>query len=539
MSFPSVNPTTTAAWKALEAHAVEAKNWHLRDLLASEADRFERMHIRVDDLLLFDYAKHRVSETTLSLLEQLFAECGAPEALQAQLSGEAINQTENRAVLHSALRDPRTEALLVNGEDARALAKGERDRMFAFAEAIRDGRKKSFTGKKFTHVVNIGIGGSDLGPRMAVEALKPFAHRGIQLHFVANVDGADLHETLQLVDPARTLFLVASKTFTTQETMANADAARTWLVQHLGDPSVVADHFAALSTNLAKVEAFGISAERTFGFWDWVGGRYSVWSSIGLPLAIAVGADGFRAFLAGAERIDRHAAEAPFRHNIPWLMAALGIWYRNFLGAATHAVLPYDQYLHRFAAFLQQMDMESNGKYLDRSGQRVTYATGPVVWGEPGTNGQHAFYQLIHQGTELIPSDFIASVVPQHPLHAHHAKLLSNFLAQTEALMMGRPEANSPYRVFEGNRPTSTLLFDALTPEALGALIALYEHKVFAQGVVWNVFSYDQWGVELGKEMANVVLPELEGDGPVGAHDASTTALIHHVRTLSSKALNS
>ena len=536
--LPRVNPTKTKAWKALEAHAAATANAAMRDLFAADPNRFERMHLHLEGLLLFDYAKHRVDEQTLSLLEQLFDQCGVSEGFKAQLAGDAINETENRAVLHSALRSSSTEALLVDGHDVRPLIARERERMLDFAESVRDGRVRSTSGKTFKHVVNIGIGGSDLGPRMAVEALKPFAHRGIQMHFVANVDGADLHETLLLLDPARTLFLVASKTFTTQETMANAEAARTWLLQHLGDPAAVADHFAALSTNLDKVKAFGIRPERTFGFWDWVGGRYSIWSSIGLPLAIAIGAEGFRSFLAGAERIDRHAAEAPFRQNIPWIMAALGIWYRNFLGAATHAVLPYDQYLHRFAAFLQQMDMESNGKYLDRNGQRVTYATGPVVWGEPGTNGQHAFYQLIHQGTELIPSDFIASVLPQHPLHAHHAKLLSNFLAQTESLMMGRPEATSPFRVFEGNRPSSTLLFDSMTPEALGALIALYEHKVFAQGLVWNLFSYDQWGVELGKEMANVVLPELEGDGPVGLHDSSTTALINHVRTLSSKALS-
>ncbi|MEY4171888.1 MAG: hypothetical protein RL485_257, partial [Bacteroidota bacterium] len=339
--LPRVNPTQTSAWKALEAHAAATADRHLRDLFAADSARFDRMHVRLDDLLLFDYAKHRVDETTLDLLAQLFDECGVADGFRAQLSGVAINETEGRAVLHTALRSSSTEALLVDGQDVRPLIARERDRMLGFAEAVRRGDVRSASGEKFKHVVNIGIGGSDLGPRMAVEALKPFAHRGIQLHFVANVDGADLHETLQLVDPERTLFLVASKTFTTQETMANAEAARTWLVQHLGDPAVVADHFAALSTNLAKVQAFGIDPERTFGFWDWVGGRYSVWSSIGLPLAIAIGADGFRQFLAGAERIDRHAADAPFRQNIPWLMAALGVWYRNFLGAATHAVLPY------------------------------------------------------------------------------------------------------------------------------------------------------------------------------------------------------
>ena len=531
MSFPSVNPTTTAAWKALEAHAKTAKDVHLRDLLSKEADRFERMHVRVEDLLLFDYAKHRVSEETLNLLEQLFHECGAVQALQAQMGGEAINQTEGRAVLHSVLRDPSTESFEVQGEDVRALARGERERMFAFADAIRDGRKKSFTGKKFTHIVNIGIGGSDLGPRMAVEALKPFSDRSLQMHFVANVDGSDLHECLMKVDPERTLFIVASKTFTTQETMANAEAARTWLIQKLGTTACTQKQFVALSTNSEKVKAFGISEKNTFGFWDWVGGRYSVWSAIGMPVCISIGSIQFQQFLDGAHAMDRHTAEQPFRQNIPQIMAALGIWYRNFMSAASHDVLPYDQYLHRFAAYLQQADMESNGKYVDRNGERVTYATGPVVWGEPGTNGQHAFYQLIHQGTELIPADFIASVLPEHPLHAHHAKLLSNFLAQTEALAIGRPKAATAYKVFEGNRPTSTLLFDRMNPFALGALIALYEHKIFFQGVIWNVYSYDQWGVELGKEMANAILPELEGDGELGAHDPSTTALLKHVRS--------
>ena len=525
-----MNPTKTRAWQALEAHS-SSFNLHLRDLLTDPA-RVSAQTIRLDDLLLFDYSKHRVTEETLGLLEQLFVETGAAEGFQAMLRGDKINATEGRAVLHTALRDPRTEPLLVDGVDVRALASGERHRMYAFADAVRAGRKRGHTGLRFNHIVNIGIGGSDLGPRMAYEALKPFSDRDLQIHFVSNVDGADLHECLRQLDPERTLFLVASKTFTTQETMANAEAARAWLIQQLGDPACTEKHFVALSTNAEKVAAFGITPEHTFGFWDWVGGRYSVWSAIGMPLCIALGSEQFQSFLDGAHRIDRHAAEAPFRQNIPQIMAALGIWYRNFLGASSHAVLPYDQYLHRFAAYLQQADMESNGKSVDRDGNRVTYATGPVVWGEPGTNGQHAFYQLIHQGTELIPSDFIASVHPQHPLHAHHAKLLSNFLAQTEALALGRPTAPTPYKVFEGNKPTSTFLFDALTPYALGALIALYEHKIFFQGHVWNIYPYDQWGVELGKEMANIVLPELEGDSPIGTHDASTAALIAHVRGL-------
>lgn len=525
-----INPTQTDAWKALEIHSQNAKHLHLRDLLQADPQRFDKMHVHLESLLLFDYTKHRVTEETLSLLEQLFTEMDASGALQSQLRGERINETENRAVLHTALRDPRTEPLLLDGEDVRALAKSELKKMLRFAEAVRSGRKRSHTGMRFTHIVNIGIGGSDLGPRMAVEALKPFSDRALTVHFVANVDGSDLHECLQKIDPETTLFIIASKTFTTQETMANAEAAKSWLIQQLGDAQCVEKHFVALSTNHEKVATFGISKKNNFGFWDWVGGRYSVWSSIGLPLCIAIGSKAFESFLLGAHNIDLHTENQPFRQNIPMLMAALGIWYRNFLGATSHVVLPYDQYLHRFAAFLQQADMESNGKFVDRSGNAVDYPTGPILWGEPGTNGQHAFYQWLHQGTECLPADFIASVHPQHPLHAHHAKLLSNFLAQTKALALGRPTAETAFKVFEGNRPTSTLLLDSLTPYALGALIALYEHKIFYQGVVWNIFSFDQWGVELGKEMANVILPELEGEESLGKHDSSTSALLEYIR---------
>ena len=520
-------------------HAQETQSQHMRDWFAADPERAQRYSLRLDDLLLFDFAKHRIDDRGLEILEELFAICDVAGAFQSQLLGEKINETEGRAVLHTALRSSSVQPLEVDGENVRDLVAQEKSRMLGFAEAVRNGDIRSASGKPFQHVVNIGIGGSDLGPRMVVEALNPFADRNLNMHFVANVDGADLHEVLHIVDPKTTLFIVASKTFTTQETMANAEAAKAWLIQQFGTTDVVAHQFAALSTNLEKVAAFGIDADRTFGFWDWVGGRYSLWGSIGLPIAIAIGEAHFQEMLRGAETIDEHAATQPFRNNIPWLMAALGIWYRNGLGAASHAILPYDQYLHRFPAYLQQADMESNGKSIDREGKPVSYATGPIIWGEPGTNGQHAFYQLIHQGTELIPVDFIASVTPQHPLQAHHYKLLSNCLAQSEALMMGRPEADTPYRVFGGNRPSSTLLFDAMTPEALGALIALYEHKIFAQGVVWNVFSYDQWGVELGKEMAGGILPELEGDGALADHDSSTSALIQHVRTLSNKALNS
>ncbi len=533
----SINPTKTKSWKALIAHAETSKGLHLRDLL-KEKNRFESMHIKVDDLLIFDFAKHRIDETTLKLLEDLFDECKVQESLEKQFSGVPINRTENRSVLHTALRDPSTDPLIIDGKDIREISKIELHRMYDFAESIRVGKIRGHTGKIFKNVVNIGIGGSDLGPHMAVEALKPFSNRNLKFHFISNVDGSDLHECLLQIDPEESLFIIASKTFTTQETMANAQVAQSWLIQKLGVHDCIEKHFVAISSNSKKVLQFGIKKENTFGFWDWVGGRYSLWSTIGMSLCISIGSDNYQKFLNGAHFIDNHVKEKPFRENIAKIMAALGIWYRNFMNATTHAVLPYDQNLNRFPAYLQQADMESNGKSTDRNGVVVNYSTGPIIWGEPGTNGQHAFYQLIHQGTELIPADFIASVAPQHPLYAHHSKLLSNYLAQTEALAVGKPIATSPHKEFQGNQPTSTLLFDRMNPFSLGALIALYEHKIFFQGVVWNIYSFDQWGVELGKDMAKTILPEIEGDDSEHIHDSSTKGLINHIRVLSNKTDN-
>ncbi len=537
------NPTALPAWKQLADHYAEVRDLHMRDLFKADPNRFDRFSTSLDDLLL-DYSKNRITDQTLALLVSLAEQAGLSQAIHRMFCGEKINFTEGRAVLHVALRNRSNRPIVVDGRDVMPGINEVLGRMRTFSEALRTGQWKGATGRPITDVVNIGIGGSDLGPVMVTEALRPYWST-VTPHFVSNVDGTHLAETLKRLVPETTLFLVASKTFTTQETLMNAAGARRWLVEALGE-AAVARHFAALSTNTAEVTRFGISPEVMFPFWDWVGGRYSLWSAIGLSIACAVGMDRFEELLQGAHDVDEHFRTAPFRANIPVLMALLGIWYADFFQAHSHAILPYDQYLHRFPAYLQQADMESNGKGTDREGQPITaYHTGPIVWGEPGTNGQHAFYQLIHQGTRLVPADFIAPVSTHNPLPHHHAALLANCLAQTEALLCGKTEAEVrgemtaagvpearirellPHRVFAGNRPTNTLLFDQLTPRTLGRLIALYEHKIFVQGVVWNINSYDQFGVELGKQLANRILPELEGTAPISAaHDASTAALI-------------
>lgn len=537
-------PTELKSWKALETHASEMKSFSIAEAFKSDSNRFNSFSI-ANESLLFDYSKHLVNEKTMTLLENLFEEASVKEAIRSQLTGEAINETENRSVLHTALRRPVKDALEVDGEDVIPQVHAELDKMYAFAREVRNGNWKGYTGKAIKYIVNIGIGGSDLGPKMVYEALYPFTRPDMQFFFVSNVDGADITKVLRQVDPQKTLFIVESKTFTTQETMTNAHTARKWFLSYAPNEAAVAKHFVAVSTNHEKVVEFGIDPKNVFGFWDWVGGRYSVWSTIGLPVCLAIGSDHFKAFLEGAHEVDKELESKPFRENIPMLMAALGIWYRNFHGAESTAILPYDQHLHRFPAYLQQGDMESNGKSVDRNGKAVEYHTGPIVWGEPGTNGQHAFYQLIHQGTSLIPSDFIASVNPQHNLEDHHRKLLSNFFAQTEALMKGKSEDEvrvelkaagkseeeiarlTPFKVFTGNKPTTSMLFSDMSPKNLGRLIAMYEQKIFLQGVIWNIFSFDQWGVELGKQLANVILPELE-TGNVGEHDQSTTRLIQY-----------
>lgn len=538
------SPIELKAWKALANHASEMKNYSISEAFDGDSNRFSNFSVRHSDLL-YDYSKHLISNKTMDLLEQLFEQAHVKEAIQAQLKGHAINETENRAVLHTALRRPEKDSLEVDGTDVIPLVHQELNKMYAFAKEVRNGNWKGFSGKAIKYVVNIGIGGSDLGPKMVYEGLYTFSRPDLQFHFVSNVDGADIAKVLRQVDPEKTLFIVESKTFTTQETMTNAHTARRWFLEYAPNEAAIAKHFVAVSTNHEKVAEFGIDSKNVFGFWDWVGGRYSVWSTIGLPVCLAIGSENFKAFLAGAHEVDKELESQPFRENIPMIMAALGIWYRNFLGAESTAILPYDQHLHRFPAYLQQGDMESNGKSIDRSGKRVEYHTGPIVWGEPGTNGQHAFYQLIHQGTSLIPCDFIASVNPEHPLDDHHRKLLSNFFAQTEALMRGKNEdvvrtelkaagksdeeidRLTPFKVFEGNHPTTSILFNDMSPKNLGRLIAMYEQKIFLQGVIWNIFSFDQWGVELGKQLANVILPELE-TGKMGEHDGSTKGLIEY-----------
>ena len=540
-----INPTNTQAWFVLQKHYEEEMNRrHMRDLFASDPDRFKKFSITLGDIL-FDYSKNIINEKTLKLLLQLAEDCNVKQSIAEQFAGIAINETENRAVLHTALRSFDPTPILVDGIDIKPGIQKVRAQMEAFCTAIHSGSHTGYTGKKIKYIVNIGIGGSDLGPVMVTEALKPYWVEGIQTYFVSNVDGTHIAETLKKVTPDETLFLIASKTFTTQETMTNAQTARDWFLQHATDQKHIALHFAALSTNEKAVTAFGIDPKNMFEFWDWVGGRYSLWSAIGLSIALTIGYNNFEALLKGAEATDKHVASTPFDKNISVLMALIGIWYTNFFGAQSEAILPYDQYMHRFAAYFQQGNMESNGKSIDRSGNPVNYATGPVIWGEPGTNGQHAFYQLIHQGTLLIPSDFIAPANSHNAIGDHHVKLLSNFFAQTEALLNGKSENEvmvefmktsmdekdvkrlTPYKVFEGNKPTNSFLLKEINPFNLGSLIALYEHKIFVQGVIWNVFSFDQWGVELGKQLANKVLPELENNDTISSHDASTNGLIN------------
>jgi glucose-6-phosphate isomerase len=551
--LPNIDPSATAAWKKLAAHYGAMKRVHMKRLFAEDPERFRNFSIRFDDILV-DYSKNRITAETLRLLHDLAEACGLKDAIGRMFAGDRINETENRAVLHVALRNRAHTPVYEDGKDLMPEVNAVLAKMKGFAEQVRSGAWKGFTGKRITDIVNIGIGGSDLGPVMVTECLRPYAQPGLRVHFVSNVDGTHIAETLKPLDPETTLFMIASKTFTTQETMTNAFSARDWFLKRAKDSAHVARHFVAISTNTAKVKEFGIHPDNMFVFWDWVGGRYSLWSAIGLSIACFVGFERFEELLAGAHAMDRHFREMPFERNIPVLLALLGIWYVNFFGAETEAILPYDQYMHRFPAYFQQGNMESNGKSIDRSGHRVDYATGPVIWGEPGTNGQHAFYQLIHQGTRLVPADFLAPALSHNPVGRHHAILLSNFFAQTEALMNGKTAEQAagelrregkdeeevrrltPHKVFEGNRPTNSILFRRLTPRVLGSLIAMYEHKIFVQGVIWNIFSFDQWGVELGKQLANRILPELEDDNPAASHDSSTNGLINAYKEMKQRA---
>lgn len=539
--FPSVQPTATKAWQQLQAHAAEMQKTHMRKLFAEDPQRFRAFSLQFEDML-FDYSKNIITAETLQLLRELARECKLDEAVKAMFSAEKINATEKRAVLHTALRNLSNQPVLLDGKDVMPEVNAVLQQMEDCCKRIHSGAWKGFSGKRIRYIVNIGIGGSDLGPVMVTEALRPYWVEGIQTWFVSNVDGTHIAETLKKVKADETLFLIASKTFTTQETMTNAHSARTWFLSQGGSEKDIALHFAALSTNEKAVKEFGIDPKNMFAFWDWVGGRYSLWSAIGLSIALTIGFDHFSALLAGAHTTDKHFRDTPFERNIPVIMALIGLWYGNFFDADSEAILPYDQYMHRFAAYFQQGNMESNGKYVDRTGEAVAYQTGPIVWGEPGTNGQHAFYQLIHQGTKMIPCDFIAPAVSHNPLSDHHPKLLSNFFAQTEALMNGKTaeevraegtaEELVPYKVFTGNRPTNSILLKQVTPRSLGALIALYEHKIFVQGVIWNIYTFDQWGVELGKQLANKILPELGGDAEVTSHDSSTNGLINAYKSM-------
>jgi glucose-6-phosphate isomerase len=541
-------PTQLSSWSRLKEHHAAIAPQQMRDLFASDARRFEKFSLQFNDILV-DYSKNRITEETMALLLSLVQEAGLQKAIEGMFGGARINNTENRSVLHIALRNQSASHVTVEGEDVMLKIRPVLDKMKSFCHKIRSGEWKGYTGKQITDVVNIGIGGSDLGPYMVTEALKPYGKTGPKVHFVSNVDGTHIVETLSSLNPETTLFIVASKTFTTQETITNAETAKDWFLKAAQNSTHVASHFVALSTNAQAVAAFGIDTNNMFEFWDWVGGRYSLWSAIGLSIAVNIGYENFEELLKGAYEMDEHFRTAPFEKNIPVLLAVLGIWYNNFFGAETHAILPYDQYMHRFPAYFQQGDMESNGKGVTKDGDAITdYSTGPILWGEPGTNGQHAFYQLIHQGTKLIPCDFLAPVVSQNPVGDHHPKLLANFFAQTEALMKGKTsdEARAelekeglsgealekllPHKVFTGNRPTNSILFKKLTPKVLGSLIAMYEHKIFTQGIVWNINSFDQWGVELGKQLAKKILDELNSQEEVASHDVSTNGLINYYK---------
>ncbi|OZS42787.1 glucose-6-phosphate isomerase [Photobacterium sanguinicancri] len=544
----NINPTKTPAWQALTAHFEQAQDLQLSELFANDSERFTKFSTEFGSDILLDYSKNLITEETLAKLFDLADQTELKAAIAELFSGEKINQTEDRAVLHAALRNRSNTPIMVDGQDVMPGVNAVLDKMKAFTARIVDGEWKGYTGKEITDVVNIGIGGSDLGPYMVAEALAAYKTR-LNMHFVSNVDGTHIAETLKGLNPETTLFLIASKTFTTQETMTNAHSARDWFLATAQDSAHVAKHFAALSTNATSVAEFGIDTDNMFEFWDWVGGRYSLCSAIGLSISLAVGFDNFVELLEGAHAMDKHFAETPAEQNIPVILALIGIWYNNFHGAESEAILPYDQYMHRFAAYFQQGNMESNGKCVDRGGNPVDYQTGPIIWGEPGTNGQHAFYQLIHQGTKLIPCDFIAPAVSHNPISDHHPKLMANFFAQTEALAFGKSKEQVEaefvaagkslddvkdlvsFKVFEGNRPTNSILVKQVTPRVLGSLIAMYEHKIFAQGVIWNIFSFDQWGVELGKQLANQILPELTNSEAVVSHDSSTNGLINQFKS--------
>jgi len=547
--LPSLNPTRTESWRKLGEHYKQVKGLHMKELFAKDPQRFSKFSLRFQDILI-DYSKNRITEETMQLLLGIARDVNLADSIEKMFTGDRINTTEDRAVLHVALRNRSNTPIVVDGKDVMPDVNRVLGRMKDFSQRLHSGEWTGYSSQKITDIVNIGIGGSDLGPVMVTECLKPYAREGIRVHFVSNIDGTHIAETLKLLQPETTLFIIASKTFTTQETMTNAFTARNWFLDHAGDQRHIAKHFVAVSTNAEKVKEFGIDTENMFEFWDWVGGRYSLWSAIGLSIACSMGFDNFTELLQGAYEMDVHFRSEGFERNVPVILALIGIWYTNFFGAETEVILPYDQYMHRFPAYYQQGNMESNGKSVDRAGRPVSYQTGPIIWGEPGTNGQHAFYQLIHQGSKLVPADFLAPAISHNPIGEHHQILLSNFFAQPEALMIGKGKEEVlsdlyeegknreeikrlwPYRAFEGNRPSNSILFKKLTPRTLGSLIAMYEHKIFTQGVIWNIFSFDQWGVELGKQLAKKILPELKHDHPVSSHDSSTNGLINAYKEL-------